>query len=176
MIFFEQGLERKHRSPAGQFEQWGCCKNKQQNIRSCLGFSAGLLLAAVVLKPYFLPWCSGGVLCHTPRVPKDLWHRQVQERSVAPPRPPTHTPELMEAPQLPLLQIVWLGANAIAPWHCGSPMLSTDSSSPSNSHPRLRDICLLQVADKQPAARWVPFQFSVPTTVLTIKRQLICAY
>lgn len=92
MIFFEQGLERKHRSPAGQFEQWGCCKNKQQNIRSCLGFSAGLLLAAVVLKPYFLPWCSGGVLCHTPRVPKDLWHRQVQERSVAPPTPP-HTPQ-----------------------------------------------------------------------------------
>lgn len=158
----EPGVERKPGSPAGQLGSEAAAKQITKHPKLS-GFLNRKFTCGGDVKPYFLP-----VMLRRSSLPcsKSPWRPSGTDRAKKE-MPPSTTQSSGTTPNCLYFKLCELGQMLMRLWHCGSPILSTeDSSSPSNSHLRLWDICLLLLADKQPGAGWVPFQFSAPTSGL----------
>lgn len=101
---------KETRKPCWSVGQRGCCKTNNKTSEA---------VWVSQQKIYMWRWCKTLFSAGNAQEEfsatfqeslKTFWHRQGQERSASP-----NNPEFRDDPQLPLLQIVWVRANANAP-------------------------------------------------------------
>lgn len=139
---------KETQKPCWSVGQWGCCKTNSKTSKAVWVFQQKIYMRRWCRTSFSAPNAQEEFSATFQESLKTFWHRQGQERS-APPTPQSS----WKTPNCLHFKLCELGQMLMRLWHCGSPMLSTeDSSSPSNSHLTLWDICLLQLTDKQPGA------------------------